>query len=77
QEKASADAALQAAQANLGGAGQDVLRQRAERAALAQQRGNVRLLAPGDGVVTSRDAEAGSTVVAGQPVLRMIDPASL
>lgn len=77
QEKASADAALQTAQANLAGAGQDVLRQRAERAALAQQRGNVRLLAPADGVVTSRDAEAGSTVVAGQPVLRLIDPASL
>lgn len=77
QEKASADAALQAAQANLAGAGQDVARQRAERAALAQQRGNVRLLAPADGVVTSRDAEAGSTVVAGQPVLRLIDPASL
>lgn len=77
QEKASADAALQAAQANLSGAGQDVARQKAERAALAQQRGNVRLLAPANGVVTSRDAEAGSTVVAGQPVLRLIDPASL
>ena len=77
QEKASADAALQAAQANLAGAGQDVARQRAERAALAQQRGNVRLQAPADGVVTSRDAEAGSTVVAGQPVLRLMDPASL
>ena len=77
QEKTSADAALQAAQANLSGAGQDVARQKAERAALAQQRGNVRLLAPANGVVTSRDAEAGSTVVAGQPVLRLIDPASL
>ena len=77
QEKASADAALQAAQANLSGSAQDINRQRAERAALQQQRGNVRLLAPGDGVVTSRDAEAGSTVVAGQPVLRLIDPASL
>ncbi|OGA94639.1 MAG: efflux transporter periplasmic adaptor subunit [Burkholderiales bacterium RIFCSPHIGHO2_12_FULL_61_11] len=77
QERASADAALQAAQANLAGTGQDLARQKAERAALAQQRGNVRLLAPADGVVTSRDAEAGSTVVAGQPVLRLIDPASL
>ena len=77
QEKASADAALQAAQANLAATGQDVNRQKAERAALAVQRGNVRLLAPADGVVTSRDAEAGSTVVAGQPVLRLIDPASL
>jgi HlyD family secretion protein len=77
QEKASADAALQAAQANLSGAAQDITRQKAERAALQQQRGNVRLLAPADGVVTSRDAEAGSTVVAGQAVLRLIDPASL
>jgi HlyD family secretion protein len=77
QEKASADAALQAAQANLSGTAQDINRQKAERAALQQQRGNVRLLAPADGVVTSRDAEAGSTVVAGQPVLRLIDPASL
>jgi HlyD family secretion protein len=77
QEKASADAALQSAQANLAAAGQDLGRIQAERAALAQQRGNVRLLAPADGVVISRDAEAGSTVVAGQPVLRLVDPSSL
>lgn len=77
QEKASAEAALQAAQANLTGAGQDLARIQAERAALAQQRGNVRMVAPADGIVSSRDAEAGSTVVAGQPVLRLIDPASL
>lgn len=31
----------------------------------------------GDGVVTSRDAEPGSTVVAGQAVLRVIEPSSL
>ncbi|MFZ4480418.1 MAG: efflux RND transporter periplasmic adaptor subunit [Rhodoferax sp.] len=77
QEKVSAEAALQAAQANLKGAGQDLVRSKADRAALQQQRGNVRLLAPAEGVVTSRDAEAGSTVVAGQPVLRLVDPASL
>ncbi|MDD2924732.1 efflux RND transporter periplasmic adaptor subunit [Rhodoferax sp.] len=77
QEQASADAALQAARANLSGAEQDRTRLQAERAGLVQQRGNVRLLAPADGVVTSRDAEAGSTVVAGQPVLRLIDPTSL
>jgi HlyD family secretion protein len=77
QESASADAALQAAQANLNGSGQDIVRQKAERAGLEQQRASLRLLAPADGVVTSRDAEAGSTVVAGQPVLRLIDPASL
>ena len=77
QEQLSADAVQQAAQANLAGAGQDMARLKSERAGLVQQRGNVRLLAPADGVVTTRDAEAGSTVVAGQPVLRLIDPASL
>lgn len=77
QIQASAEAAVQAAQANLTGAGQDQTRLKAERAGLAQQRDNVRLFAPGDAVVTTRDAEAGSTVVAGQPVLRLIDPSSL
>ena len=77
QELASANASLQAAEANVAGAGQDLQRLQADRAGLLQQRGSVRLLAPADGVVTTRDAEAGSTVVAGQPVLRLIDPASL
>ncbi len=77
QTLASAEAAAQAAQANVAGAGQDLTRLKAERAALAQQRDNVRLFAPADAVVTTRDAEAGSTVVAGQPVLRLIDPNSL
>lgn len=77
QEKASADAALDAARASVVGAGQDLARVKADRAALVQQRANVRLLAPADGVVLARDAEVGSTVVAGQAVLRLIDPASL
>ncbi len=77
QAQTSANAAVQAALANLAGAGQDKTRLKAERAALAQQRDNVRLFAPADAVVTARDAEAGSTVVAGQPVLRLMDPASL
>ena len=77
QEQASADAAVLGADANLGAARQDQLRLTAERAGLRQQRDNLRLLAPGDGVVTSRDAEAGSTVVAGQAVLRLIEPSSL
>jgi HlyD family secretion protein len=77
QVQASAEATVQAAQANLAGAGQDLTRLKAERAGLAQQRDNIRLYAPADAVVTTRDAEAGSTVVAGQPVLRLIDPGSL
>ena len=62
QELVSANAALRAAQANLAGAGQELQRLAAEHAGLAQQRGSLRLLAPADAVVTSRDAEAGSTV---------------
>ena len=77
QEVASANAGLQAAQANLGGSAQDLTRLRAERAALVQQRGNLKLVAPAAAVVTSRDAEAGTTVVAGQAVMRLMDPSSL
>ncbi|MDP1684583.1 efflux RND transporter periplasmic adaptor subunit [Hydrogenophaga sp.] len=77
QEVASADAGLQAAQANLGGTAQDLTRLRAERAALAQQLDNLTLLAPASAMVTARDAEAGSTVLAGQAVLRLMDPSSL
>lgn len=77
QEQASADAIVAAADANLAAARQDQQRLAAERAGLRRQRANVRLLAPADGVVTSRDAEPGSTVVAGQAVLRVIEPSSL
>jgi HlyD family secretion protein len=77
QEQASADAGVSAADANLAAARQDLQRLAAERAGLRQQRANVRLLAPSDGVVVSRDAEPGSTVVAGQAVLRVIEPSSL
>lgn len=77
QEQASADALVGAADANLAAARQDQQRLAAERAALRQQRANVRLLAPADGVVTGREAEPGSTVVAGQAVVRVIEPSSL
>lgn len=77
QEQASAEAAFSAAEANLAAARLDRQRLAAERAGLGQQRANVRLLAPMAGLVVSRDAEPGSTVVAGQAVLRLIDPASL
>jgi len=77
QEQASADAIVSASDANMTAARQDPQRLVAERAGVRQQRANVRLLAPADGVVTSRDAEPGSTVVAGQAVLRVIEPSSL
>jgi HlyD family secretion protein len=77
QEQASAEAQHQSAVANHAGAGQELQRLKSERTALTQQRGNLRLLAPAKGMVISRDAEAGSTVLAGQAVLRLVDPSSL
>lgn len=77
QENASAQAAVQAARANVGSAQQDLKRVQAERAALVQQRQNLRLVATQDGVIVSRDAEVGATVVAGQAVFKLVDPASL
>lgn len=77
QELASAQAATDAAEANLLGARHELVRLQADQQALGEQRRNLRLIAPRDGIVTSRDAEPGSTVVAGQSVLRLIEPDSL
>ena len=77
QQQASAQAQLAAADSAVASARQDAGRLMAERSAAGQQRSNIRLLAPTDGVVTARDAEPGSTVVAGQAVLKLMDPASL
>lgn len=77
QELKSAAAQVAAAEAGLAGARQDLARFNAEREGAQQQRANLRLLAPADGVVTARDAEPGSTVVAGQGVLRMVAADSL
>ena len=72
-----ATAGLALAEANLESAEQELKRVRAEREALVRQRSNLRLLAPVDALVVSRDAEPGSTVVAGQSVVEVVDPASL
>ena len=49
----------------------------ADLAGLKDQELNIKLRAPVDGIITSRDAEPGSTVIAGQAVLKLIDPTSL
>lgn len=77
QELDSAAAALEASEASLQGARQELVRLRADRDGLLQQRHTLRLLAPGDTLVISRDAEPGSTLVAGQAVLRLVEPESL
>ena len=77
QEEQSALAQFNAAEATLAGARQDLARLAAEHAGLLAQRAKIRLIAPVDGVITARDAEPGSTLVAGQSAMRMIDPTSL
>jgi HlyD family secretion protein len=77
QESLVAKAGLQAAQANLVSAEQELNRVRAEHEALVTQRANLRLLAPVDALVVSRDAEPGSTLVAGQAVVEVIDAEQL
>lgn len=77
QELEVAEAAFSAARANLDAARQELVRIRAERAALGKQRANLKLISPVDGLVVARDADPGTTVVAGQPVVQIIDPRSL
>jgi len=60
-----------------GGSPQELVRMQAELDGLAQQRANLHLKAPVAGLVTDRAEEPGSTVVAGQAVVEMIDPESL
>lgn len=77
QESISARALRQSAQANLLAARQEVLRIQADLAGLRQQMQNLKLVAPQDALVASRDAEPGSTVLAGQAVIRLVASDSL
>lgn len=77
QELQVAEAATEAARANVAAAVQDRGRTGAERAALVRQKANLLLLAPASGLVVRRAAEPGTTVVAGQAVVEIIDPANL
>lgn len=77
QQKSSADAQLAAAEAALAGSREELARLNAEKEGVKQQRQNIRMMAPADGVVISRDAEPGSTVVAGQSVIKLVQPSSL
>lgn len=68
--RAAAQAAVAASQSGAAKAHQ-------ERDAARKQIANTRLTSPVDGVVVAREAEPGSTLVAGQSVLRLIAPQSL
>lgn len=76
-EAAAALAARSSAAAALAAAKDDARRAQSEVVGARQNRANLRLVSPVDGIVTARLAEPGSTVVAGQAVVQVIDPASL
>ena len=76
-EANAAQSAHESAQAAAEAARGEVARANADYAALISQRNNLQLVSPVDGLVVSRDAEPGATVVAGQSVFRLIDPATL
>ena len=68
---------LQVANAAVASVQAEAARVRAERAGVTTQQRHLRLISPGDGLVTQRLADPGSTVVAGQTVVEVVDPASL
>lgn len=76
-EAEAAASARGAAQASLAAARDDVTRAQAELSALARARAHLQLRSPVAGVVTARLAEPGTTLVAGQAALQVIDPSSL
>ncbi len=55
----------------------EAARLRADGAALSTQKANLHLVSPIDGLVILRHAEPGTTVMAGQPVIEIVDPASV
>lgn len=70
QELKISEAALEAAR-------EDLARSRHDHQALVAQRDNLRLVAPVAGLVVAREADPGTTMIAGQAVVQLIDPASL
>jgi len=76
-EANAAKAAVDAATAQLAVSRRDRERALADVAGVGKLRAQARLLSPIDGVVSARLVEPGTTVVAGQAVLQVIDPASL
>jgi HlyD family secretion protein len=72
-----AEAGWDVAGANLAAARQALDSSRSALEGLVAQRANLNLVAPVDGLITARDANPGTTLVAGSPVLEMVDPKSL
>jgi HlyD family secretion protein len=76
-EANAARAAVDAAAAQLAAARRDHERALSDVAGVGKLRAQARLVSPVDGVVSARLVEPGTTIVAGQAVLQVIDPATL
>lgn len=68
---------LRIAESSFAAAKQELLRQEAEQKAMKAQQHNLELNSPVDGFIVSRSAEPGTTVVAGQSVLEIINPSDI
>ena len=76
-EAKAAQAAVDAAAAQLAAAQRDRDRASSDVAGVGKLRAQARLVSPVDGIVSARLVEPGTTLVAGQAVVQIIDPASL
>ncbi|MDZ4261372.1 MAG: efflux RND transporter periplasmic adaptor subunit [Pseudomonadota bacterium] len=77
QEYQIAEATLAASNANLNATREELEMLLADSRGLIQQRSTLRLMAPVAGLVVGRYVEPGSTAMAGQAVLEIIDPKSI
>lgn len=76
-EAAAARSGQAAADAGLAAARDEAQRAQAELAGTGRNRAHLRLTSPVDGIVSARLTEPGSTVVAGQSVVQVVNPATL
>lgn len=76
QDEMVAAAAVDASRASLEVARKEQQRLQAEQQALQRQLANLKILAPVGGIITSREAEPGTSLVAGQAILTLADPQS-
>lgn len=77
QERDVAWAGLASARANLEAVRQELVAARADREGIIKQRASLRLYSPVNGLVTARNADPGTTAVAGQAVVELIKPESV
>ncbi len=63
--------------ADVDAAERDLERARADRDGIQAQIDDLRLVSPADGLVVARKVEPGSVVMAGSPVVQIVDPATL